>query len=169
MVGGGFLIKPRMKLAAYHSCLYETNFWRILTGITWFFFLSAHPSSARAHFLGSYLKVSYIYVADQLIVSFIAAFLDIVQFTSFSPNQRFLFGLPIGRAFSGWIDTVPTTHCASWGIERWEDTKLVRRTSEFNLRNGIFSVIVALDHNPSAALVLHFSHDLRWNHWQDHM
>ena len=86
-----------------------------------------------------------------------------VRFPSFSPNQRFLFGLPIGRAFSGWIDTVPTTQCASWGIERWEDTKLVRRTSEFNLRNGIFSVIVALDHNSSAALVLHFSHNLRWN------
>ena len=139
MVGGGFLIKPRMKLAAYHSCLYKSNFWRILTGITWFFFLSAHPSSARAHFLGSYLKVSYSYVADQLIVSFIVAFLDIVQFTSFSPNQRFLFGLPIGRAFSGWIDTVPTTHCASWGIERWrregkEDTKLVRvRPEEWHI------------------------------------
>ena len=103
-----------------------------------------------------------------------ATFLVMVRFPSFSPNQRFLFGLPIGRAFSGWIDTVPTTHCASWGIERWrregkEDTKLVRRTSEFDLRNGIFSVIVALDHNPSTALVLDFSHDLRWNHWQDHM
>lgn len=158
----------KMKHVAYDVCPYDSNFWRNSTGITWFFFLSAHPSSARDHFLGPYLKVSYGCVADQIIVSFSVAFMDIVQFPSFSPNQRFLFGLPIGRAFSGWIDTVPTTHCASWGIERWrregkEDTKLGRRTSEFNLRNGIFSVIVALDHNSSAALVLHFSHNLRWN------